>query len=37
MEAVDDKNWVWLGQPFLRAYYTIYDNSKNRIGFVPVR
>ncbi len=27
-------SWI-LGQPFLRAYYTVFDKEKSRIGVVP--
>ena len=32
--SVAPDSWV-LGQPFLRAYYTIFDKDNNRIGVVP--
>jgi hypothetical protein len=28
-------NFWTLGQPFLRAFFTVFDKDNNRLGFVP--
>ena len=37
LPTLEGEYTILLGDPFLRAYYTIYDMEKNRVGFVPMK
>jgi len=37
LDSLEGQHTILLGDPFLRAYYTIYDMEANKIGLVPLR
>jgi len=37
LATLEGEYTILLGAPFLRAYYTIYDMTRERIGFIPMK
>ena len=37
LSSLEAQHTVLLGDPFLRAYYTVYDLETAQMGFVPLR